>query len=270
MQYEHDYLKMMGTLLNEPFREDRTGVGTYSRFGQDSISFNTLPLLTTKKVWWKGIVEELLWFLRGSSDISELQRVGVHIWDEWTLPGTTSIGKGYGYQWRHNPDQLVNLICGLRENPTSRRHIVSLWDPNDAPHCALPPCHGLVIQFYVRNSYLDCQVYQRSADVFLGVPFNMVSYWLLTDIIGACAGLQPGRVRIVFGDLHLYKNHVPQALEQLSRDPMEQPKGGVNLKLMLSLMKSTQPWRLIEEMEADDLPLTRYEHHPAISAPVAI
>jgi len=211
-------------------KHDRTGTGTRSIFGHQ-MRFDLaqgFPLVTTKKLFTKAIIYELLWFLRGDTNVRWLQERGVGIWDEWAN-ADGELGPVYGHQWRSWPnpdggtiDQISNLIADIRRNPDSRRLIVTAWNPADVPKMALPPCHCL-FQFYVANGRLSCQLYQRSADIFLGVPFNIASYALLTLMVAQVTGLQPGEFIHTFGDAHLYLNHIEQAREQLSRAPYPLP-----------------------------------------------
>ena len=220
------YLDLMQKVLNEGQKKsDRTGTGTLSIFGHQ-MEFdlsNGFPLVTTKKVHLKSIVHELIWFLQGSTNISYLKENGVSIWDEWA-DEKGDLGPVYGAQWRSWPDgnngtidQIQNLIQGIKTNPDSRRHIVSAWNPALVDEMALPPCHSL-FQFYVVNEELSCQLYQRSADIFLGVPFNIASYALLTHMVAHVCNLKAGKFVHTFGDAHLYLNHLDQAKLQLSRD----------------------------------------------------
>lgn len=267
---EHQYLGIMGSILNfGDLREDRTGTGTLSRFGAQ-MRFDLqagFPLLTTKKLHWKSIVVELLWMLRGHTNTQWLNEQGVTIWDEWA--GVTGdLGPVYGYQWRmfgdsgvmngfEGVDQIKEVIESIKTNPNSRRHIVSAWNPVDVPYMALPPCHVL-FQFYVSQGRLSCHLYQRSADWFLGVPFNIASYALLTHIIARECGLQVGEFVHSFGDYHLYTNHIEQAKLQLTREPRPFPQ------VMI------RPGRGIFELEFEDFELLNYDPHPAIKAEVAV
>lgn len=245
-------------------KTDRTGTGTISLFGQQ-IRYDLqrgFPLLTTKKVHSKSIVYELLWFLRGYSNVRWLQERGVTIWDEWA-DENGDLGPVYGVQWRSWPtpdgghiDQIADAIHLLRTNPDSRRIIVSAWNPVEIPQMALPACHAL-FQFYVADGKLSCQLYQRSADMFLGVPFNIASYALLTHMMAQQADLEVGEFIWTGGDCHIYSNHFDQVNEQLSREPFEYPK----------LMLNAKP---IDEYEFEDIQFVGYESHPAIKAPIAI
>jgi thymidylate synthase len=246
-------------------KSDRTGTGTVSLFGERlrydlSESF---PLITTKRVHFKSIAVELLWFLRGDSNVGWLRERGVTIWDEWA-DADGELGPVYGVQWRSWPtpdgghvDQIAGLLDTLRRDPDSRRMIVSAWNVADLPQMALAPCHAL-FQFYVADGRLSCQLYQRSADLFLGVPFNIASYALLTRLIAAEAGLQPGDFIWVGGDCHIYANHVDQVNEQLSREPYAFPRLEIAPKPSLF------------DYEYEDFTLVDYRHHPALKAPVAV
>jgi thymidylate synthase len=277
------YLDLLQTVLDEGVtREDRTGTGTRSLFGYQMRADlgEGFPLLTTKKVHLRSIIHELLWFVSGQTHVSHLQEVGVSIWDEWaTAEQTTRFGRKegdlgpvYGHQWRNfgateledgsyasdGVDQLTRVLDEIRDNPDSRRLIVSGWNPSEAERVALPPCHTL-FQFYVSDGRLSCQLYQRSADVFLGVPFNIASYALLTMMIASVSGLKPGDFIHTFGDVHLYSNHLDQARLQLSRQPRPLPT-------------------MFIDPSVDNLFDFRYEHfqlkdylpHPRIKAPVAV
>jgi thymidylate synthase len=246
-------------------KADRTGTGTVSLFGERlrydlSASF---PLITTKRVHFKSIAVELLWFLRGDSNVGWLRERGVTIWDEWA-DAAGELGPVYGVQWRSWPtpdgghvDQIAGLLDTLRRDPDSRRMIVSAWNVADLPQMALAPCHAL-FQFYVADGRLSCQLYQRSADLFLGVPFNIASYALLTRLIAAEAGLLPGDFIWVGGDCHIYTNHVDQVNEQLSREPYAFPRLEIAPKPSLF------------DYEYEDFTLVDYRHHPALKAPVAV
>ncbi|MDR2722549.1 MAG: thymidylate synthase [Cellulomonadaceae bacterium] len=247
-------------------KSDRTGTGTTSVFGRQ-IRYNLadgFPLITTKRVHLKSIVYELLWFLRGDGNARWLQDQGVTIWDEWANPATGDLGPVYGVQWRSWPtpdgghiDQISQLLEALRANPDSRRHIVSAWNVAEISNMALPPCH-LLFQFYVADGKLSCQLYQRSADLFLGVPFNIASYSLLTHMIAAQVGLDVGEFIWTGGDCHIYDNHLTQVREQLSRKPYPYPR--LELAARDSLFDYTY----------DDVAVVGYQHHPAIKAPVAV
>lgn len=247
-------------------KQDRTGTGTRSVFGWQ-MRFNLsrgFPALTTKKLHLKSIIHELLWFLRGDTNIAYLKERGVSIWDEWA-DANGDLGPVYGHQWRHWPardggeiDQIRLLVDALKSNPDSRRHIVTAWNPADVDRMALPPCHCL-FQFYVAGDRLSCQLYQRSADIFLGVPFNIASYALLTCMLAQVCGYRPGDFVHTLGDAHLYSNHVAQAELQLSRECRNLPNLWLNPKV-------TDVFAFC----FDDIRLEGYEPHPHISAPVAV
>ena len=261
------YLDLMQKVLDEgQEKSDRTGTGTLSIFGHQ-MKFDLskgFPLVTTKKVHLKSIIHELIWFLQGSTNISYLKKNGVSIWDEWA-DENGDLGPVYGAQWRSWPDgnngtidQIENLINGINNNPDSRRHIVSAWNPALVDEMALPPCHSL-FQFYVANGELSCQLYQRSADIFLGVPFNIASYALLTHMIAQVCNLKAGKFVHTLGDAHLYVNHLEQAKLQLSREVMGLPE----LKLSSNVDN-------IFDFKFEDIEIVNYESHPAISAPIAV
>jgi len=263
---ERQYLDLLSDILaNGAARGDRTGTGTLGVFGRQ-MRFDLgrgFPLLTTKKLHFKSIALELLWFLRGDTNVRWLQDRGVSIWDEWADEGG-ELGPVYGKQWRSWAapdgrviDQISNVLASIRDKPESRRHIVSAWNPADVDDMALPPCHCL-FQFFVAEGRLSCQLYQRSADVFLGVPFNIASYALLTLMIAQATGLEPGEFVHTFGDAHLYLNHVEQAELQLGRDPTPFPT-------MTPAPKSD-----LFAFEYEDFKLEGYRPHPAISAPIAV
>ena len=247
-------------------RDDRTGVGTKSVFGHQ-MRFDLgdgFPVLTTKKLHLKSIIHELLWFLKGETNIAYLKENGVSIWDEWA-DENGDLGPVYGSQWRSWPasdgrtiDQITLLVEALKTNPASRRHVVSAWNPAEVDNMALPPCHCL-FQFYVAEGRLSCQLYQRSADVFLGVPFNIASYALLTMMMAQVTGLQPGDFVHTFGDVHLYLNHIEQAEKQLARAPKALPE-----------MKMNSEVTDLFAFTFDDFELIGYEPHPHIKAPVAV
>lgn len=248
------------------YRGDRTGTGTYSVFGRQ-LRFDLqagFPLVTTKKVFLKGIIHELLWFLSGSTNVGYLQQHGVRIWDEWA-DEKGELGPVYGSQWRSWPtadggqiDQISAVVDSIRTYPDSRRHIVSAWNPAEVDAMALPPCHAL-FQFYVAEGRLSCQLYQRSADLFLGVPFNIASYALLTLMIAQVTDLQPGEFVHTFGDAHLYANHVEQADLQLQREPLPLPVMHLNPEV-----------RDLFAFRYQDFRLEGYQSHPAIKAPIAV
>jgi thymidylate synthase len=262
------YLDLMQHILDCGVpKADRTGTGTLSVFGYQ-MRFDLsqgFPLLTTKKLHLKSIIHELLWFLRGETNVRWLNERGVSIWDEWADPETGDLGPIYGSQWRswtardgRSIDQIGEVITQIRTNPDSRRLIVSAWNVGDMPHMALPPCHVL-FQFYVADGRLSCQLYQRSADVFLGVPFNIASYALLTLMVAQVTELQPGEFIHTFGDAHLYQNHLEQVREQLSRDPRPLPQ-----------MKLNPSVKSIFDFRFEDFKLENYNPHPHIPAPVAV
>jgi thymidylate synthase len=246
-------------------KADRTGTGTRSVFGHQ-MRFDLaqgFPLVTTKRVFLRGLTEELLWFLRGERNARTLQEKGVHIWDEWAAEDG-DLGPVYGVQWRSWPtpdggtiDQLAQVLDGLRRDPDSRRHIVSAWNVADIPSMALAPCHAF-FQFYVADGKLSCQLYQRSADLFLGVPFNIASYALLTHMVAQQVDLEVGDFVWTGGDCHIYDNHVDQVREQLTRDPYPAPR--------LVLRKAPS----LFEYTYEDVTIENYQHHPAIKAPVAV
>ena len=263
---EQQYLDLLAELLEHgAHKADRTGTGTLSLFGRQ-MRFalgDSFPLLTTKKLHLKSIVYELLWFLRGDTNVKWLQEHGVTIWDEWA-DAQGELGPVYGYQWRHwktpgggEIDQLAQVVESIRRNPDSRRHMVVAWNPADVDKMALPPCHAL-FQFYVAEGRLSCQMYQRSADVFLGVPFNIASYALLTLMIAQVTGLSPGEFVLALGDVHLYRNHIGQAREQLVRAPRPFPR-----------MRLT-PKRDLFAFQYEDFAIEGYDPHPAIKAPIAV
>ena len=247
-------------------RRDRTGTGTLSIFGAQA-RFDLrerFPLLTTKKLHLKSIIYELLWFLRGETNVRYLNEHGVTIWDEWA-DESGNLGRVYGAQWRDwrgangiRVDQIDKIISEIRENPSSRRLIVSAWNPAEIDEMALPPCHVL-FQFYVNDGELSCQLYQRSADLFLGVPFNIASYSLLTMMMAQVCNLAPGDFVHTFGDLHLYQNHLEQAREQLSRECRPLPRIQLNPAITR-----------IEDFRFEDLTLLDYNPHPSIRAPIAV
>jgi len=264
---EQQYLDLLEELLERGARKsDRTGTGTLSVFGRQ-MRFSledSFPLLTTKKLHLKSIIYELLWFLRGDTNVRWLQERGVTIWDEWA-DENGELGPVYGYQWRHwrtpegaEIDQIARVIESLRKKPESRRHIVSAWNPADVERMALPPCHAL-FQFYVAEGRLSCQMYQRSADIFLGVPFNIASYALLTLMVAQVTDLDLGEFVLTLGDAHLYLNHLDQAREQLARAPRPFPRMRLNPEV-----KDLAAFRY------EDFTLEGYDPHPAIKAPIAV
>ncbi|WP_079212060.1 MULTISPECIES: thymidylate synthase [Brucella] len=261
------YLDLLQHVLdNGVDRGDRTGTGTRSVFGYQ-MRFNLaegFPVLTTKKLHLRSIIHELLWFLKGDTNIAYLKENGVSIWDEWA-DENGDLGPVYGYQWRSWPapdgrhiDQIANLLKMLRENPNSRRLIVSAWNPALVDEMALPPCHCL-FQFYVSDGKLSCQLYQRSADIFLGVPFNIASYALLTMMIAQVAGLEPGDFVHTLGDAHIYSNHFEQARLQLTRTPKALPTMRINPDV-----------KDLFAFQFEDFELVGYEADPTIKAPIAV
>lgn len=264
MQQYHDLLKHV--IANGTRKGDRTGTGTISVFGHQ-MRFDLekgFPLLTTKKVHTKSIIHELLWFLKGDTNIKYLKDNGVSIWDEWA-DENGDLGPVYGYQWRSWPtadgrhiDQITNVINQIKKNPNDRRLIVSAWNVGEIEKCALPPCHSL-FQFYVSNGKLSCQLYQRSADIFLGVPFNIASYALLTMMVAQVCGLKPGEFIHTFGDAHIYLNHMDQVNELLSRNEYPLPEMHLNPHVTD-----------IFDFKYEDFELVGYQCHPTIKAPVAV
>ena len=266
MPYE-DLLRKI--LMEGNPKSDRTGTGTISLFGQQ-MRFDLsegFPLLTTKRVFFKGIAYELLWFLKGSGNVRWLQEHNVHIWDEW-VDENGDLGPVYGVQWRSWPaptpsdpnrtiDQISNVLELIRTQPDSRRMVVTAWNPAEVEQMALPPCHAL-FQFYVANGKLSCQLYQRSCDMFLGVPFNIASYSLLTMMMAQQAGLEPGEFVWTGGDCHIYDNHVDQVLEQLSREPYPYPT--------MKLHKADS----LFEYDYGDFEIVDYRYPPTIKAPIAV
>ena len=261
------YLDLLARVLDSGVdRDDRTGTGTRAVFGHQ-MRFDLaagFPLLTTKKLHIRSIIHELLWFVSGDTNIRYLQDNGVSIWDEWA-DDNGDLGPVYGKQWRHwqtpdgrEIDQLAELISMIKTNPESRRLMLTAWNPADVPHMALPPCHCL-FQFHVAKGRLSCQLYQRSADIFLGVPFNIASYALLTHMIARICGLKPGEFVHVLGDAHLYSNHFDQAREQLSRTPGALPQ------LLIHRTPDS-----IDGFHFDDFEITGYDAQPHIAAPIAV
>ena len=254
------------TLSHGVEKSDRTGTGTISVFGYQ-MRFNLdegFPLLTTKKLHLKSIIHELLWFLKGDSNIRYLNENGVTIWDEWA-DADGNLGPIYGYQWRSWPtadgrhiDQISNVVTSLTTNPDSRRHMVCAWNVGDVEKMALPPCHAL-FQFYVANGKLSCQLYQRSADIFLGVPFNIASYALLTMMMAQTTGLKPGEFVHTFGDAHIYLNHIEQVKLQLSREPRRLPRMVINPEV-----------KSIFNFKYEDFSLEDYDPHPHIKGAIAV
>ncbi|QKG79044.1 thymidylate synthase [Tenuifilum thalassicum] len=261
------YLELLDHILkNGVKKDDRTGVGTISVFGYQ-MRFDLqegFPLLTTKKLHLKSIIHELLWFLKGDTNIKYLNENGVTIWDEWA-DENGELGPVYGYQWRSWPsangkhiDQISQVIESLKNNPNSRRHIVSAWNVSEIENMALPPCHVL-FQFYVANGKLSCQLYQRSADVFLGVPFNIASYALLTMMVALVCGYEPGEFIHTLGDTHIYLNHIEQVKLQLTREPRKLPK-----------MIITPEIKSIFDFQYSDFKLEGYDPHPHIKGEIAV
>ncbi len=261
------YLHLLETILKEGTEKpDRTGTGTISRFGHQ-MRFDLsegFPVVTTKKLHLKSIIHELLWFLAGDTNVKYLQDNGVRIWNEWA-DENGDLGHIYGYQWRSWPtpdgrhiDQISNVINSIKNKPDSRRHIVSAWNVGELDKMNLPPCHVL-FQFYVANGKLSCQLYQRSADVFLGVPFNIASYALLTLMVAQVTGLQPGDFVHTFGDVHIYSNHLEQVRLQLTRQPFPLPT-----------MKINPDIKNIFDFKFEDFELINYQAHPHIKGEVAV
>ncbi len=263
LQY-HELLRLV--LEKGKFKADRTGTGTYAVFGAQA-RFplgEGFPLLTTKKLHVKSIIYELLWFLRGDTNIRYLNEHGVTIWDEWA-DAQGDLGRVYGAQWCDwrtsdglSINQIDQVIQRIKDNPASRRHIVTAWNPGELDRMALPPCHAL-FQFFVQEGELSCQLYQRSADLFLGVPFNIASYALLTMMVAQVCALKPGTFVHTFGDLHLYANHLEQAKLQLAREPRPLPQ-----------MKLNPAVKNIHEFQYEHFELVGYDPHPAIKAPIAV
>ncbi|GGE50547.1 thymidylate synthase [Marinicauda pacifica] len=264
---EHAYLDLLRDILaNGTDTTDRTGTGTRSVFGRQIRAdlSDGFPLLTTKKVHFKSVAVELLWFVKGLTNVTWLQERGVTIWDEWA-DENGELGPVYGKQWRRwtgpdgqEVDQLANVLDQIRRTPDSRRLIVSAWNPADVPSMALPPCHSM-FQFYVANGRLSLQLYQRSADMFLGVPFNIASYALLLAMVAQVTGYEPGEFVHTFGDAHIYSNHMDQVNEQLSRPPRALPT--------LSLNPAITD---LFAFEYEDIAIQDYDPHPRIAAPVAV
>jgi thymidylate synthase len=261
------YLDLLRHVLDHgKFKADRTGTGTYSVFGAQA-RFDlrqNFPVLTTKKLHLRSIIYELLWFLRGDTNVRYLQENKVTIWDEWA-DENGDLGPVYGKQWcdwraadGHSINQIDNVIAQIKKNPDSRRHMVTAWNPGEIDQMALAPCHAL-FQFYVNDGELSCQLYQRSADLFLGVPFNIASYALLTCMVAQVCDLKPGDFVHTFGDLHLYANHLEQAKLQLSREPRPLPQ-----------MKINPAVKNIHDFKFEDFELVGYDPHPGIKAPIAV
>ncbi|NLB25845.1 MAG: thymidylate synthase [Bacteroidales bacterium] len=261
------YLHLLETILEKGVEKaDRTGTGTLSIFGhQMRFSLNEgFPVITTKKLHLKSIIYELLWFLAGDTNVRYLQEHGVRIWNEWADPDG-NLGHIYGYQWRSWPtpegkyvDQITELINSIKNNPDSRRHIVSAWNVGELDKMNLPPCH-ILFQFYVAQGKLSCQLYQRSADVFLGVPFNIASYALLTLMVARVTGLEPGDFVHTFGDVHIYSNHIGQVKLQLTRKPFPLPAMMIN-----------QDVKNIFDFKYEDFELVNYQAHPHIKGQVSV
>lgn len=262
-----EYLRVLREVRERGvFKADRTGTGTYSLFGAQ-MRFDLsagFPAVTTKKLHMKSILYELLWFLRGETNVRWLQEHGVTIWDEWA-DADGNLGRVYGAQWRSwqrpdgaTVDQIHQVVESLKKNPDSRRHIVSAWNPGELEDMALPPCHAF-FQFYVAEGRLSCQLYQRSADMFLGVPFNIASYAALTMMIAQVCDLQLGDFVHTLGDAHIYSNHLEQVDLQLTRTPNPLP-----------LLRLNPERRRLEDFVYEDFELMNYQHHPAIKAPVAV
>jgi thymidylate synthase len=261
------YLDLIKRVLKEGVKkEDRTGTGTISVFGHQ-MRFNLeegFPLVTTKKVHLKSIIYELLWFLKGSTNVSYLQNNGVKIWNEWAKEDG-ELGPIYGYQWRSWPDykggnidQIKQVIDSIRNNPNSRRHLVSAWNVGQIDDMQLPPCH-ILFQFYVANGRLSCQLYQRSADIFLGVPFNIASYALLTMMIAQVTGLKPGDFVHTLGDAHIYTNHIEQVKLQITREPRPLPTMTINPAV-----------KTIDAFQYEDFELSNYNPHPHIKGAISV
>ncbi len=261
------YLDLLKTILDKGTQKhDRTGTGTISYFGYQ-MRFNLqegFPLVTTKKVHLKSIIYELLWFLNGDTNVKYLQDHGVRIWNEWA-DANGDLGPVYGYQWRHwrtpdgrEIDQIANLINDIKNNPDSRRHIVSAWNPADVDNMALPPCHTM-FQFYVVDGRLSCQLYQRSGDTFLGIPFNIASYALLTMMVAQVCGLKPGDFVHTIGDAHIYLNHIEQVKLQLSRTPYPLPTMKINSEV-----------KDIFSFKYEDFTLENYQCHPTIKGEISV
>ena len=261
------YLDLLDHVLTTGVaKHDRTGTGTVSTFGYQ-MRFDLgagFPVLTTKRLHLRSIIGELIWFLRGDTNIGWLNEHGISIWDEWA-DAAGDLGPVYGHQWRSWPtpdgrtvDQIAAVVESIRTNPDSRRHIVSAWNVADVDKMALPPCHTM-FQFYVADGRLSCQLYQRSADVFLGVPFNIASYALLTHLVAQVTDLRPGEFVHTLGDAHLYVNHLDQARLQLSREPMALPT-----------LRLNPDRRALDEFEIEDIELVGYLAHPSIKAPIAV
>jgi thymidylate synthase len=257
-----EYLDLLNRVKYGAYKDDRTGVGTISKFGEQiRIDLKKgFPLLTTKRVHFKSVMHELLWFISGGTNVKPLQENGVTIWDEWA-DKNGDLGPVYGYQWRNWPggiDQLANVIDEIKVNPNSRRLIVTAWNPTDVPDMALPPCH-LLFQFYVSNGELSCSMYQRSCDAFLGLPFNIASYALLTHMVAQVTDLRVGELIISLADAHIYVNHIEQVRLQLSRDPRELP-----------LLNLDPDVKSIFDFKPEHINIIGYTPHRVIPAPIAV
>ncbi len=263
----HQYIDLCKRVLAEgAVKEDRTGTGTISVFGHQ-MRFNLqdgFPLVTTKKLHLKSIIHELIWFLKGSTNVQYLQENGVRIWNEWAKEDG-ELGPIYGYQWRSWPtydgkyiDQIKQVIDAIKNNPDSRRHIVSAWNVGSIDDMQLPPCH-ILFQFYVADGKLSCQLYQRSADLFLGVPFNIASYALLTMMVAQVCGLEPGDFVHTLGDVHIYRNHVDQVKLQITREPKTLPTMSINPEV-----------KDIDAFKYEDFTLSNYESHPHIKGDISV
>ena len=262
------YHALMDRVLTSGVKKgDRTGTGTLSVFGHDmefDLKGGTLPLITTKYIHPKSVIHELIWILKGSTNVKYLQENKVRIWNEWA-DEAGELGPVYGKQWRRwltadgrEVDQVGQVVNDLKSNPDSRRHVVSAWNVGEIDQMALPPCH-LLFQFYVVDGRLSCQMYQRSADVFLGVPFNIASYAILTHMMAQAVGLEPDKFRLVLGDAHLYLNHLDQARLQLTRAPFPSPRIELNTTV-----------GSIDDFKFDDIRVVDYQYHPHISAPISV
>lgn len=275
MSIEEQYIDLLKKVLKAPKKDNRTDVKTLSVFGERLVhdfKYN-FPLITTKRVFYRGVVEELLWFLKGSSDVKELQKKKIHIWDGNStkefyekngidLP-EFNIGEGYGYQWRTwngEIDQITNVVEQIKNNPHSRRHVVTAWNPSSMNKCALPPCH-ILFQFNVDGDKLDLQMYQRSADLFLGVPFNIASYALLLMLICKETSYSPGKLILVFGDSHIYENHIKAVEKQIVRDPKEFCEVKINCTLKQCLDG---------EAKYEDFELKNYKNYGTIKAEMVV
>lgn len=258
MEQYHDFLRHI--LANGTKKRDRTGTGTISTFGYQ-MRFNLddgFPMVTTKKIHWPSVVHELLWFISGDTNIKYLKENGVRIWNEWA-DENGDLGPVYGKQWRdfNGVDQLKRVIEQIKENPQSRRHIVNAWNPEDVDDMALPPCH-MMFQFYVNDGRLSLQLYQRSADAFLGVPFNISSYSLLLILVASITGYEPGEFIHTIGDAHIYLDHVEKVRKQIQREPYQLP--------YVTVAQRTN----IDDIKYEDIQLHNYEHHPHIKGKVSV